>query len=114
MKKKTPNTDRRVEEVQWIRNGTVREDEPGYAALDQTALTPNAQRSTFNERISRASTWKIDCSNSAHGLSDWWMHCEIREPQTILQVSSFAVGLHHTVTTVRLKPPNHAKISFTN
>ena len=48
MKKKTPNTHGRVEEVQWIRNGTVREDEPGYAALDQTALTPNAQRSTLN------------------------------------------------------------------
>src|SRR5438876_4795375 len=48
MKKRTPNTHRRVEEVQWIRNSTVREDAPGYAALDQTALTPNAQRSTPN------------------------------------------------------------------
>jgi four helix bundle protein len=48
MKKKMPNTHRRVEEVQWIRNGTVREDAPGYAALHQTALTPNAQRSTPN------------------------------------------------------------------
>jgi four helix bundle protein len=48
MKKRTPNTHRRVEEVQWIRNGTVREDAPGYAAVDQTALTPNAQRSTPN------------------------------------------------------------------
>jgi four helix bundle protein len=48
MKKRTPNTHRRVEEVQWIRNSTVREDAPGYSALDQTALTPNAQRSTPN------------------------------------------------------------------
>jgi hypothetical protein len=48
MKKRTLNTHRRVEKVQWIRNSTVREDVPGYAALDQTALTPNAQRSTPN------------------------------------------------------------------
>lgn len=48
MKKRTPNTHRCVEEVQWIGNGAVREDAPGYAAPDQTALTPNAQRSTPN------------------------------------------------------------------
>jgi four helix bundle protein len=48
MKKRTPNTHRGVEEGQWIRNSTVREDAPGYSALDQTALTPNAQRSTPN------------------------------------------------------------------
>jgi four helix bundle protein len=48
MKKRTPNSHRRVEEIQWIRNGTVREDAPGCSAPDQTALTPNAQRSTPN------------------------------------------------------------------
>jgi four helix bundle protein len=48
MKERTPSTHRRVEEVQWIGNGTVREDAPRYPALDQTALIPNAQRSTPN------------------------------------------------------------------
>jgi four helix bundle protein len=48
MKERTPSTHRRVEEVQWIGNGTVREDAPRYPALDQTALIPNAQRSTLN------------------------------------------------------------------
>ena len=48
MKKRTPNTHGRVEEVQSIGNGTVREDAPRNPALDHTALTPNAQRSTPN------------------------------------------------------------------
>ncbi len=54
MRKKTPNAECRVEGAQWIRDGSVREDAPGYAALGDTDSTSNAQRSTPNtQRVSK-------------------------------------------------------------
>ena len=54
MRKKTPRAHRRVDDLQWIRDGSVREDAPGYAALGDTDSTSNAQRSTPNaQRVSK-------------------------------------------------------------
>jgi four helix bundle protein len=55
VKRKTPNAESRVHDViQWISDGSVREDAPVYAALEETDSTSNAQRSTPNaQRASR-------------------------------------------------------------
>jgi four helix bundle protein len=61
MRKQTLRAHRRVDDIQWIRDGCVREDAPHYAAPEQTGSTSNAQRSTPNAQ--RQSKPRFDLEN---------------------------------------------------
>ena len=61
MRKKTLRAHRRVDDLQWIRDGSVREDAPLYAAPEQTGSNSNSQRSTPNTQ--RKSKPRFDLEN---------------------------------------------------
>ena len=61
MKRKTPNADRRVAEIQWRRHDSVREDAPLYRHREKPDSTSNSQRSTPNAQS--ASKARFDLEN---------------------------------------------------
>jgi four helix bundle protein len=60
VKRKTPNADRRVAEIQWRRHDSVREDAPLYRYRGRPDSTSNSQRSTPNAQSACKSRFDLE------------------------------------------------------
>ena len=60
MKRKTPNADFRVAEIQWRRDDSVREDAPLYRHHGKPDSTSNSQRSTPNAQSACKSRFDLE------------------------------------------------------
>jgi four helix bundle protein len=60
VKKKTPNADHRVAEIQWRRHASVREDAPLYRHRGKTDSTSNSQRSTPNAQSASKARFDLE------------------------------------------------------
>jgi four helix bundle protein len=60
MKRKTPNADCRVAEIQWRRHDSVREDAPLYHHREKPDSTSNSQRSTPNAQSASKARFDLE------------------------------------------------------